>query len=146
MQLELLPTLFEENMVTDGNGHISHEDKRYYDFKQYYCNGHPLPPEPEPEEGEEEGEDEDLMEEWQAMVDACEEKAASCTPGTFHHWLCGSESEPEEAEAFEKSGCKANRDAAYENFICRMKTHHDANRRHHLEVTQPVVLFLAADL
>ncbi len=109
--------VFEENMVTDGNGHISHEDKRYYDFKQYYCNGHPLPPEPEPEEGEEEGEGEDLMEEWQAMVDACEEKAASCTPGTFHHWLCGSESEPEEAEAFEKSGCKANRDAAYENFI-----------------------------
>lgn len=106
--------VFEEDMVTDETGAISHEDQRYYDFSQQYCNGHPLPPEPDDDD---DGESEDLWAEWEAAVASCERREAAAIPGTFHHWLCGSESEPSEAEAFERSGCRANRDAAYENFI-----------------------------
>ncbi len=113
--------VFDDDMVTDKDGYISHEDKRYYDFDHAYCNGHPIPPEPESDGGDgEEDEDDDeyeqLMEEWQEKVDECEEKAVSSS-GTFHHWLCGSESEPSESEAFGNSGCKAVRDIAYDNFI-----------------------------
>lgn len=114
--------IFEEDMATDENGYISHADKRYYDFAHKYCDGHPIPPKPEVDgddpEAAEEAEEEyaQLMEEWQAAVDECE-AAAQASNGTFHHWMCGSESEPSEEEAFEQSGCKAARDAAYENFI-----------------------------
>lgn len=122
--------VFDDDLVTNSKGSISHQDTRYYDFGHAYCNGHPLPPEPEEseggdgEEGEEGNDEEDeaqeeyerLMEEWQAGVDACEARAAA-SGGTFHHWLCDSEEEPSEEEAFEASGCKAARDAAYENFI-----------------------------
>jgi uncharacterized surface anchored protein len=120
--------VFDDDLVTDSSGRISHKDTRYYDFSHAYCNGHPLPPEPEIDESEdgegEEGEGSDeaeeeyerLMEEWQAGVDACEACAAASV-GTFHHWECGSEEEPSEEEAFEASGCKAARDAVYESFI-----------------------------
>ena len=123
--------VFDDDLVTDASGRISHKDSRYYDFSHAYCNGHPIPPEPEIDESEEgegeEGEGSDeadeaaeeyerLMEEWQAGVDACEARAAA-SGGTFHHWECGSEDEPSEEEAFEASGCKAARDAAYETFI-----------------------------
>ncbi|WP_277407456.1 hypothetical protein [Lacrimispora xylanisolvens] len=123
--------VFDDDLVTDASGHISHKDTRYYDFSHAYCNGHPIPPEPEIDESEEgegeEGEGSDeadeaeeeyerLMEEWQAGVDACEARAAA-SGGTFHHWECRSEDEPSEDEAFEASGCKAARDAAYETFI-----------------------------
>lgn len=123
--------VFDDDLVTDTSGRISHKDTRYYDFSHAYCNGHPIPPEPEIDESEdgegEEGEGSDevdeaaeeyerLMEEWQAGVDACEARAAA-SGGTFHHWECGSEDEPSEEEAFESSGCKAARDAAYESFI-----------------------------
>lgn len=112
--------VFDDDLMTDEDGYISHADKRYYDFDHAYCNGHPIPP--EPESGGEEGEDDDddeyeqLMAEWQEKVDECEAKAASSN-GTLHHWLCGSESEPSESEAFGSSGCKAVRDTAYDNFI-----------------------------
>ncbi|MBS5064248.1 MAG: cell wall protein, partial [Hungatella hathewayi] len=125
--------VFEDDMETDASGHISHSDTRYYDFAHQYCDGHPIPPEPEIEEGdggeggdspggEDSGEDdamaeyEALMEEWQAAVDECESVAAS-SGGTFHHWECGSEDTPSEDEAFESSGCRGARDAAYETFI-----------------------------
>lgn len=123
--------VFDDDLVTDASGRISHKDSRFYDFSHAYCNGHPIPPEPEIDESEEgegeEGEGSDeadeaaeeyerLMEEWQAGVDACEARAAA-SGGTFHHWECGSEDEPSEEEAFEASGCKAARDAAYETFI-----------------------------
>ena len=113
--------IFEEDMETDENGYISHDDERFYDFAHKYCDGHPIPPEPESSgdaEADEEAADEyaQLMEEWQAAVDECAQAAADSN-GTFHHWECGSETEPSEAEAFEGSGCKAARDQAYENFI-----------------------------
>lgn len=111
--------VFEDDMVTDENGYISHADQRFYDFDHAYCNGHPIPPEPEGGDDEEEGDDdeyEQLMEEWQEKVDECEAKAAACN-GTLHHWMCGSESEPSESEAFTASGCKTVRDTAYDNFI-----------------------------
>lgn len=114
--------IFEEDMATDENGYISHKDERFYDFSHKYCDGHPIPPEPEADgedpEATEAAEEEyaQLMEEWQAAVDECA-AAESASNGTFHHWECGSESEPSEAEAFEQSGCKAARDQAYENFI-----------------------------
>lgn len=112
--------VFEDDMMTDENGCISHADQRFYDFNHAYCNGHPVPPEPESGgEGEEDDEDdeyEQLMEEWQEKVDACEAKAAASN-GTLHHWMCGSESEPSESEAFTASGCKTVRDTAYDNFI-----------------------------
>lgn len=123
--------VFDDDLVTDASGRISHKDTRFYDFSHAYCNGHPIPPEPEIDESEEgegeEGEGSDeadeaaeeyerLMEEWQAGVDACEARAAA-SGGTFHHWECGSEEEPSEEEAFEASGCKEVRDAAYETFI-----------------------------
>lgn len=120
--------VFDDDLVTDANGHLSYGDTRYYDFGHSYCNGHPIPPEPEEEEGGEgeegeegEGDDEEdeyeqLMEQWQEAVDECEANAAA-SGGTFHHWLCDSEEEPSVEEAFENSGCKAARDAAYENFI-----------------------------
>jgi len=123
--------VFDDDLVTDASGRISHKDTRFYDFSHAYCNGHPIPSEPEIDESEEgegeEGEGSDeadeaaeeyerLMEEWQAGVDACEARAAA-SGGTFHHWECGSEDEPSEDEAFEASGCKAARDAAYETFI-----------------------------
>lgn len=113
--------IFEEDMATDENGYISHADKRYYDFAHKYCDGHPIPPEPETDGDDEEDEEaqeeyEALMEQWQEAVNECE-AAAQASNGTFHHWMCGSESEPSEEEAFEQSGCKAARDAAYENFI-----------------------------
>ncbi|ADL03061.1 SpaA isopeptide-forming pilin-related protein [Lacrimispora saccharolytica] len=121
--------VFDDDLVTDASGRISHKDTRYYDFGHAYCNGHPIPPEPEIDESEEgeEGEGSDeadeaaeeyerLMEEWQAGVDDCEARAAA-SGGTFHHWECGNEEEPSEEEAFEASGCKAARDAAYETFI-----------------------------
>ena len=108
--------VFDDDLYTDENGYISYADTRWYDYNHYYCNGHPLPPEPEGDDEEAEDEYEELMAEWQAAVDACEANAAASS-GTFHHWLCGSESEPSEAEAFEQSGCRACRDTAYENFI-----------------------------
>jgi uncharacterized surface anchored protein len=123
--------VFDDDIVTNASGRVSHKDTRFYDFGHAYCNGHPLPPEPEIDESEggegEEGEGSDeadeaaeeyerLMEEWQAAVDECEARAAA-SGGTFHHWLCNSEEEPSEEEAFEASGCKAARDAAYETFI-----------------------------
>jgi uncharacterized surface anchored protein len=123
--------VFDDDLVTNASGRVSHKDTRFYDFGHAYCNGHPLPPEPEIDESEggegEEGEGSDeadeaaeeyerLMEEWQAAVDECEARAAA-SGGTFHHWLCNSEDEPSEEEAFEASGCKAARDAAYETFI-----------------------------
>lgn len=114
--------IFEEDMATDENGYISHKDERFYDFTHKYCGGHPIPPEPEVDgddpEAAEAAEEEyaRLMEEWQSAVDECA-AAESSGNGTFHHWECGSESEPSEAEAFEQSGCKAARDQAYENFI-----------------------------
>ena len=118
--------VFDDDLVTDASGRISHKDTRFYDFSHAYCNGHPIPPEPEIEEseGEEEGEGSDeaaeeyerLMGEWQAAVDACQAHAGA-SGGTFHHWLCDSEEEPSEEDAFEASGCKAARDAAYETFI-----------------------------
>ncbi|WP_185967514.1 SpaA isopeptide-forming pilin-related protein [Clostridium sp. HBUAS56010] len=122
--------VFDDDLVTDQKGRITYQDTRYYDFGHAYCNGHPLPPEPEEpeggdgEEGDEGSEEDDeaqeeyerLMEEWQESVDACEERAAA-SGGTFHHWLCDSEEEPSEEEAFEASGCKEARDAAYETFI-----------------------------
>jgi len=123
--------VFDDDLVTDASGRISHKDTRFYDFSHAYCNGHPIPPEPEIDESEEgegeEGEGSDeadeaaeeyerLMEECQAGVDACEARAAA-SGGTFHHWECGNEDEPSEEEAFEASGCKASRDAAYETFI-----------------------------
>ncbi|PJJ29847.1 SpaA isopeptide-forming pilin-related protein [Lacrimispora celerecrescens] len=125
--------IFDDDLVTDASGRVSHKDTRFYDFSHAYCNGHPIPPEPEidesegGEEGEGEGEGSDdtdegaeeyerLMEEWQAAVDECEACVAA-SGGTFHHWECGSEEEPSEEEAFEASGCKAARDDAYEIFI-----------------------------
>jgi uncharacterized surface anchored protein len=120
--------VFDDDLVTDASGQVSHKDTRYYDFNHTYCIGHPIPPEPEIEESE--GEDgevsseadeaaeayERLMEEWQAAVDECEACAAD-SGGTFHHWECGSEEEPSEDEAFEASGCKDARDNAYKTFI-----------------------------
>ena len=55
--------VFDDDLVTDASGRISHKDTRYYDFGHAYCNGHPLPPEPEePDAGDgvegEEGNDE----------------------------------------------------------------------------------------
>lgn len=123
--------VFDDDLVTDSNGRISHKDTRYYDFSHAYCNGHPMPPEPEIDESEggdgEDGEGsseadeaaeeyERLMEQWRAEVDACESRAES-SGGTFHHWSCEREDEPSEEEAFETSGCKAARDDAYETFI-----------------------------
>ena len=111
--------IFEEDMATDENGYISHDDEHFYDFAHKYCDGHPIPPKPESDgEDDEEADDEyeQLMEEWQAAVDECAQAAADSN-GTFHHWECGSETEPTEEEAFEGSGCKAARDLAYENFI-----------------------------
>lgn len=111
--------IFEEDMATDENGYINHDDERFYDFAHKYCDGHPIPPKPESDgKNDEETEDEyeQLMEEWQAAVDECAQAAADSN-GTFHHWECGSETEPTEEEAFEGSGCKAARDLAYENFI-----------------------------
>ncbi|MFW6677634.1 SpaA isopeptide-forming pilin-related protein [Lacrimispora sp. AGF001] len=123
--------VFNDDLVTDTSGRISHKDTRFYDFSHSYCNGHPIPPEPEIDESEdgeaEEGKGSDeadeaaeeyerLMEEWQAGVDTCEARAAA-SGGTFHHWECGSEDEPSEEEAFEASGCNAARDAAYETFF-----------------------------
>lgn len=106
------------DLTTDEEGHISHTDKRYYDFQQTYCNGHPLPPSDEDGEGEDGGDegDDSAMEAWQEMVDECEAKAEESN-GHMHHWLCNSEEEPSEEESFEKSGCKDARDATYENFI-----------------------------
>lgn len=124
--------VFDDDLVTNATGRISHKDTRYYDFGHSYCNGHPIPPEPEIEESEggdgEEGEEgsseadeaaeayERLMEEWRAAVDECEARAAS-SGGTFHHWSCEREDEPSEEEAFEESGCKDARDDAYQTFI-----------------------------
>ncbi|MEW4411273.1 SpaA isopeptide-forming pilin-related protein [Clostridium sp. AN503] len=110
--------VFDDDLMTDEDGYISHADKRYYDFDHAYCNGHPIPPEPESDggEGEDDDEYEQLMEEWQEKVDECQAKS-SASNGTLHHWLCGSESEPSESEAFGNSGCKAVRDLAYDNFI-----------------------------
>ena len=121
--------IFDDDLVTDASGRVSHKDTRFYDFSHAYCNGHPIPPEPEidessegGEEGEAEGSDEAaeeyerLMEEWQATVDECEVRAGA-SGGTFHHWECGSEEEPTEEEAFEASGCKDARDDAYQTFI-----------------------------
>ncbi len=120
--------IFDDDLVTDASGQISHKDIRFYDFSHAYCNGHPIPPEPEIDrsEGGEEGEEsnadeaaeeyEILMEEWQAAINECEARAAA-SGGTFHHWECGGEEEPSEEEAFEASGCKAARDDVYETFI-----------------------------
>lgn len=113
--------VFADDMVTDENGYISHADQRFYDFDHAYCNGHPIPPAPEgggEGEGDEDEDDEyeQLMAQWQEKVDECEAKSAAGS-GTMHHWMCGSESEPSEAEAFSESGCKNVRDAAYDNFI-----------------------------
>ena len=108
--------IFEEDMATDENGYISHADERFYDFDHKYCDGHPIPPEPEDEDddddtrsarsSDDDDDDDDddeyaeLMKEWQAAVDECEAAAASSN-GTFHHWMCNSEEEPSEEEAFE---------------------------------------------
>uniref|UniRef100_UPI0006D11399 hypothetical protein n=1 Tax=Clostridium sp. NkU-1 TaxID=1095009 RepID=UPI0006D11399 len=124
--------VFDDDLVTNASGRISHKDTRYYDFSHSYCNGHPIPPEPEIEESEggngEEGEEgsseadeaaeayKRLMEEWRAAVDECEARAAS-SGGTFHHWSCEREDESSEEEAFEESGCKDARDDAYQTFI-----------------------------
>ncbi|WP_312427789.1 SpaA isopeptide-forming pilin-related protein [Lacrimispora sp.] len=123
--------IFDDDLVTDASGRVSHKDTRFYDFSHAYCNGHPVPPEPNIDEsesgkgGEGEGsndsdeaaeEYERLMEEWQAAVDECEARAAA-SGGTFHHWECGSEEEPSVEEAFEASGCKAARDDANKTFI-----------------------------
>lgn len=111
--------VFEDDLLTDGAGHLEHADERYYEFCHQYCDGHPLPPEPEGEEedeGDEEEEYEELMRQWQAAVDACRAKAEA-GQGTFHHWECGAESRPSIEEAFEQSGCREARDNAYRNFI-----------------------------
>ena len=115
--------VFDDDLVTNTSGRIYHKDTRFYDFSHAYCNGHPLPPEPEidePDGGEEADEEaeeyERLMEEWQGAVDECEARAAA-SGGTFHHWLCNSEEESSEEEAFEASGCQAARDDTYETFI-----------------------------
>lgn len=113
--------IFQSDMVTDKNGYITQKDKRFYDFSQKYCDGHPIPPAPE-ETGDEEADADAadeyaaLMEEWQNAVDECVSVADS-SGGTFHHWECGSESTPSEDEAFEQSGCREARDDAYDNFI-----------------------------
>ncbi len=121
--------VFDDDLVTDASGRVSHKDTRFYDFSHAYCNGHPIPPESEIDEseGREEGEGSDevdeaaeeyerLMEEWQAAVNECEARAAA-GGGTFHHWECGREEEPSEEESFEASGCKEARDNAYKIFI-----------------------------
>ena len=112
--------VFEDDLTTDRNGYISHEDRRYYDFSHRYCDGHPIPPEPETDEEDEDSdaqeEYEELMERWQQAVDDCaglEEESG----GSFHHWECGSEETPSVEEAFEQSGCREARDQAYEHFI-----------------------------
>lgn len=122
--------VFDDDLTTNGQGRISYKDTRHYDFSHGYCNGHPFPPEPEEDEeeesdgdgegGDEEGDEDDeyerLMEQWQEAVEECESYAESSS-GTFHHWVCESEEEPSEGEAFEASGCEAARDDAYENFV-----------------------------
>lgn len=114
--------VFETDMRTDEDGRIHHHDQRFYDYDHQYCDGHPEPEPPESDGGgEEDDEDEDdeyerLMEQWAEAVAECEELAAA-SKGTFHHWVVGGTSVPSEAEAFEGSGCRADRDMAYENFI-----------------------------
>ncbi len=108
--------IFETDLVTDENGYIHHHDVRYYDYDHKYCDGHPMPEEDDEEEEDGEEEDEDLMEEWEEAVEECESIAASSN-GTFHHWISGGSERVSEAEAFESSGCRANRDRAYENFV-----------------------------
>ena len=118
--------IFQDDMKTDENGYISHSDRRYYDFRHTYCNGHPEPPEPDPPAGDDPeaqadyeaamAEYEALMEEWRSAVEECE-TAAGKSGGTHHHWIAGGTKTASEAQAFEESGCKQARDNAYENFI-----------------------------
>lgn len=108
--------IFDEDLKTDENGHIAHADRRYYDFDHTYCDGHPMPEAPESDDEEAQEEYEALMEEWQAAVDECAARAAA-SGGRHHHWVSGQTEPVSEQEAFERSGARAARDAAYENFI-----------------------------
>lgn len=108
--------VFEDDMKTNENGCIIHADKRYYHFNHTYCDGHPKPEPPDGDDEDAEDEYEELMEEWQAKVDECEARAAT-SGGKHHHWVEGGTERASESEAFEASGAKAARDAAYQNFI-----------------------------
>ncbi len=110
--------VFETDMRTDEEGYISHRDKRFYNYNHKYCDGHPEPEPPESEDDEDDDDDEyeRLMEQWEEAVQECEGIAAS-SQGTFHHWVVGGTRRPSEAEAFEQSGCRGNRDLAYRNFV-----------------------------
>lgn len=112
-----------------------------YHYEKTFCDGHPQPslvevPEEETDENGEvsnqdeidaaEEENDNLQAAWQECVDACEAYAEQY-PGVHFHWLGGSGEDGDDdgeggssasgEEAFEKSGCQADVETTYSNFI-----------------------------
>lgn len=107
--------------TTDENGEISHTDKRSYLYSKTYCDGHPAPKWAEAAEGDAdakelaEDKNQAIAKEWQELVEACEAEAEN-GDGTHFHWMA-EEGEPEDGDAFEASGCKADCEETYDRFI-----------------------------
>lgn len=105
-----------DEILTDSNGHAEHTDRRSYDYDKTYCGGHPEPDYVEvPDVGEDgsgadeaaaaEEENDRLFEEWQALVEACEDLASD---GMHFHSV---------GEGAAKEMMVNDRDATYEAFI-----------------------------
>lgn len=138
---------FVSSIRSDENGHGEQTINHAYHYEKTFCDGHPQPslvevPEAETDEnGEVSNQDEiDAAEEenanlqavWQECVDACEAYAEQY-PGVHFHWLSdgGDAGDPGDdagndgegggsasgEEAFEKSGCQADAETTYSNFI-----------------------------
>ena len=131
---------FVSSIRSDENGHGEQTINHAYHYEKTFCDGHPQPslvevPEEERDENGEvsnqdeidaaEEENENLQAVWQECVDACEAYADQY-PGVHFHWLSdgGDAGDPGEGggsasgeEAFEKSGCQADAETTYSNFI-----------------------------
>lgn len=135
---------FVSSIRSDENGHGEQTINHAYHYEKTFCDGHPQPslvevPEEETDENGEvsnqdeidaaEEENENLQAVWQECVDACEAYADQY-PGVHFHWLGGEGGDAGEddgdgagggsafgEEAFEKSGCQADAETTYSNFI-----------------------------
>ena len=132
---------FVSSIRTDENGHGEQTINHAYHYEKTFCDGHPQPslvevPEEETDENGEvsnqdeidaaEEENDNLQAAWQECVDACEAYAEQY-PGVHFHWLGGSGEDGDDdgeggssasgEEAFEKSGCQADVETTYSNFI-----------------------------
>jgi len=135
---------FVSSIRSDENGHGEQTINHAYHYEKTFCDGHPQPslvevPEEETDENGEvsnqdeidaaEEENENLQAVWQECADACEAYADQY-PGVHFHWLGGAGGDAGEddgdgagggsasgEEAFEKSGCQADAETTYSNFI-----------------------------